>query len=135
MGGQITIQIVPSDDAFGVFSFTTSSLVQVVEEAPSAEVTFTIQRTGGVLGAVLVHWEATQFAEDVSPPSGNVSFERDQTENSFSVTVLEDQVRQNLHLGIHTFSCKIVATRISRGCHNCSDICHWRWKAKQLRKY
>ena len=102
VAGQITIQIAPSDDAFGVFSFTTSSLVQVVEEAPSAEVTFTIQRTGGALGAVLVHWQATRFAEDVSPPSGNVSFERDQTENSFSVTVLEDQVRQT-HTRVYIF--------------------------------
>ena len=101
VAGQITVQIAPSDDAFGVFSFTTRSLVQVVEEAPSAQVTFTIQRTGGALGAVLVHWQATRFAEDVNPPSGNVSFERDQTENSFTVTVLEDQVRQNTYLGIH----------------------------------
>ena len=80
-----------------MFSFTPSSLVQVVEEAPSAEVTFTIQRMGGALGAVVVHWQASRFAEDVTPPSGNVSFEIDQTENSFSVTILEDQVRQ------HTF--------------------------------
>ena len=94
MAGQITVQIAPSDDAFGVFSFTTSSLVQVVEEAPRAEVTFTIQRMGGALGPVLVHWQVTQFAEDISPPSGNVSFETGQTENTFSITVLEDQVRQ-----------------------------------------
>ena len=93
VAGQITIQIAPSDDAFGVFSFNTTSLVQVVEEAPSAEVTFTIQRMGGALGAVIVHWQVTQFAEDVNPPSGNVSFEMSQTENSFSITVLEDQVR------------------------------------------
>ena len=76
-----------------MFSFTTASLVQVVEEAPSAEVTFTIQRMGGALGAVFVNWQATQFVEDITPSSGNVSFEIDQTENSFSVTVLEDQVR------------------------------------------
>ena len=93
VAGQITIRILPSDDAFGVFSFTTSSLVQVVEEAPSAEVTFTIQRMGGALGAVVVNWQARQFAEDVSPPSGNVSFGIGEIENSFSITVLEDQVR------------------------------------------
>lgn len=68
--------------------------MQVVEEAQSAEVSFTIQRMGGALGAVLVHWQVRQFAEDVSPPSGNVSFEIGQTKNNFSVTVLEDQVRQ-----------------------------------------
>lgn len=99
IAGQMTIQILPSDDAFGVFSFTTDSLVQVVREAPSAEVSFTIQRMGGALGAVIVHWQASQFPEDVSPSSGNVSFEIDQTENSFSITVLEDQVRRHYVLG------------------------------------
>lgn len=77
-----------------MFSFASNSLVQVVEEAPSAEVTFTIQRMGGALGAVVVNWQARQFAEDVSPPSGNISFGIGQTENNFSVTILEDQVRQ-----------------------------------------
>ena len=67
--------------------------MQVVEEAPSAEVTFTIQRTGGALGPVIVNWQARQFAEDVSPPSGNVSFGIGETANSFSITILEDQVR------------------------------------------
>lgn len=67
--------------------------MQVVEEAPSAEVTFTIQRMGGALGPVIVNWQARQFAEDVSPPSGNVSFGISETANSFSITILEDQVR------------------------------------------
>jgi len=77
--------------------------VQVVEEVPSVEVTFIIQRMGGALGPVLVHWQARQFAEDVSPSSGNVSFEIGQTENSFSVTVVEDQVSQYT-LGLHLSS-------------------------------
>lgn len=91
-----------------MFSFTTSSLVQVVEEAPSVQVTFTIQRMGGALGAVLVRWQARQFAEDINPSSGNVSFEIGQTENSFSVTILEDQVRaHSQHVSMCTFSyCK-----------------------------
>lgn len=64
----------------------------MVEEAPSTQVTFTIQRMGGDLGIVTVYWEAQRFAEDVIPSSGDLSFAIGQNENSFTVIIVEDQV-------------------------------------------
>ena len=53
---------------------------------------------GGALGEVIVYWEVRQFAEDVVPSSGNVSFTIGQNMNTFTVTILEDQVQTATHV-------------------------------------
>ena len=79
----------------------------MVEEAPSTQVTFTVQRMGGDLGEVTVYWEAQQFAEDVVPSAGSINFTISQNENSFTVTILEDQVElfmSSVHIKLFVYN-------------------------------
>ncbi|XP_031564731.1 adhesion G-protein coupled receptor V1-like [Actinia tenebrosa] len=65
------VNILPSDDAFGVLNFTQDSIEKTVEE--SASVVLTIMRSASSLGPVTVYWKAIgPHQDDLMPMEGNV---------------------------------------------------------------
>lgn len=93
-GSRIAINILPSDDAFGVFSFSAGSRSIVVQES-AGSVTLTVERMGGALGVVSVYWEVQGAAgEDISPSSDMVVFAEGQTSAGIVLTILNDTVRR-----------------------------------------
>ena len=96
IGQNITIRILPSDDAFGVFSFATDSLSRLVSEQEGGTVvTLSVERLGGTFDDVSVYWEVEGGdGGDVSPTSGLIDFSEGETEGELTVTVNNDQVSQ-----------------------------------------
>ena len=95
MGSTIAINILPSDDAFGVFSFEAGSLARVVEEqAGGTPVTLTVIRSGGTFGDIAVYWEVEGPEGDIAPGQGVVDFAEGQTTGELVVTVADDLVRE-----------------------------------------
>lgn len=94
IGSTLTVIILPSDDAFGVFSFSSDSLARVVtEQDGGTAVRLTIQREGGTFESVDVYWEVEGGASgDISPASGQVSFDEGQMEKDLVLTVNNDVV-------------------------------------------
>lgn len=92
-GSRIAINILPSDDAFGVFAFSAMSRSTVAQES-AGSVTLTVERMGGALGVVSVYWEVQGAATaDISPSSGVVVFAEGQTAAAIVLTILNDTVR------------------------------------------
>ena len=94
IGSTLIIRILPSDDAFGVFSFAADSLSRVVaEEEGGTGVSLTVQRQGGTFEDVTVYWEVEGGGNgDISPTSGQVDFTEGQTQGQLTVTINNDQV-------------------------------------------
>lgn len=97
VGKDLIINILPSDDAFGIFSFTDDSLSKVVEES-GGSATFTIFRgSKGSFGDVAVYWEVEGPAGDVTPSSGYTNFTTGQVSADISITVNNDVVCKLMH--------------------------------------
>ena len=98
IGSNITIRILPSDDAFGVFSFATDSLSRLVSESGAGtSVTLNIDRVGGTVDDVSVYWEVEGENEgDITPTSGRVDFAEGVTEGELTITITNDQVSQHV---------------------------------------
>ena len=96
IGQNITIRILPSDNAFGVFSFATDSLSRLVSEQEGGTVvTLSVERLGGTFDGVSVYWGVEGGdGGDVSPTSGLIDFSEGETEGELTVTVNNDQVSQ-----------------------------------------
>ena len=94
-GSRVAVNILPSDDAFGVFAFSAESRSTVVQES-AGSVTLTVERMGGALGVVSVYWEVQgAAAEDISPTSGVVRFAEGQTTAALVLTILNDTVSED----------------------------------------
>ncbi|XP_015216090.2 adhesion G-protein coupled receptor V1 isoform X1 [Lepisosteus oculatus] len=95
IASHINVTIAASDDAHGVFQFSTSSLrVSGTEpEGDHSTVILQVVRTGGALSRVTLFWEADLSAEaDLVRRAGNVTFEVGQTEGDVVVRVASDDI-------------------------------------------
>ena len=93
-GGVATVIISPSDDAFGVISFTSDSLSATLDEAAGSQVALNLQRTGGVLGLVKVLWSATgPDVHDLVNYTGYQEFRTGQNHTTLVIKVKDDVVR------------------------------------------
>ncbi len=91
-GKDLVINILPSDDAFGVFSYTEDSLSKVVEEGV-ASVSFSVFRgSKGSFGDVSVYWEVEGPEGDVTPTNGYVNFTEGQVSADLTLTLNNDMV-------------------------------------------
>ena len=89
----MVINILPSDDALGVFGFADDSLSVVVTEAMGGmAVALTIDRSEGTLGPVEVYWRVNIPTTDITPSSGTVLFGVGQTEGTITLTITDDMV-------------------------------------------
>ena len=87
------VEILPSDDAFGVVNFTANSLMQTVTEGTGSSATFTVQRTGGTLGAVIVYWQASgKDLRDLIDTNGTVVIATGSRTAQFSIRIRADEV-------------------------------------------
>ncbi len=99
IGSRIAINILPSDDAFGVFAFSPASLSVVVAEGGDSSgslVSLTVTRSGGTFGDILVYWEVeggVEVEEDISPRDGVVELAEGQSEGVIVVTIIDEMVR------------------------------------------
>ena len=104
IGSSISINIRPSDDAFGVFSFDSNSLSRVVEETEGGTpVVLTVIRSGGTFDSISVYWEVEGPEGDVTPTRGVVEFAEGQTEGELTITVTNDQVGKFAMKVYHVF--------------------------------
>ena len=100
IGSVLTVNIEPSDDAFGRFGFTPESQSRVVvEQSGGTPVTLTVTRQGGSFGDVSVYWSVSQSggmpagsAMDISPGEGVLEFIEGQNEMDISLVVNDDLV-------------------------------------------
>ena len=94
IGRNLTVRILPSDDAFGLFSFAADSLSRLVSEQESGTtVTLNIERLGGSFDDVSVYWEVEGENDgDISPTSSRVDFAEGVTDGDLTVTIINDQV-------------------------------------------
>lgn len=84
------IVVLPSDDAFGVINFTSSSLSKLALEGQT--VNLELQRTGGALGPVTIFWEVDNFGDDLVKRNGKASMDTNQRSTSLTFTVRDDVV-------------------------------------------
>ena len=97
IGDPSTLDVVirANDDAYGVFSFASSSLSKTISEpgtGPVTEAEFEIDRVVDSYGTVIVYWEVlnSSASADLSPVSGNVTFADGDTQKTFKVKALLD---------------------------------------------
>ena len=107
-GSVLTVNIEPSDDAFGRFGFTPKSQSRVVvEQSGGTPVTLTVTRQGGSFGDVSVYWSVSQSggmpaggAMDITPSEGMLEFAEGQNQMDILLTVNDDLVSL-LFLGVY----------------------------------
>lgn len=100
IGSVLTVNIEPSDDAFGRFGFTPESQSRVViEQSGGTPVTLTVTRQGGSFGDVSVYWSVSQSGGmpagsvmDISPSEGTLEFAEGQNQMDIILTVNDDLV-------------------------------------------
>ena len=100
IGGVLTVNIEPSDDAFGRFGFTLESQSRVVvEQSGGTPVTLTVTRQGGSFGNVSVNWSVSQSGGtpagsvmDVTPSEGTLEFTEGQNQMDVMLVVNDDLV-------------------------------------------
>ena len=99
VGSILTVNVEPSDDAFGRFGFAPNSLSRVVvEQSGGTPVTLTVTRLGGQFGDVSVYWSVSQSggvsgsAMDISPSGGVLEFVEGQNQMDILLTVNDDLV-------------------------------------------
>ena len=100
IGSVLTVNIEPSDDAFGRFGFTPESQSRVVvEQSGGTPVTLTVTRQGGTFGDVSVYWSVSQSggmlagtAMDIIPSEGTLEFAEGLSQLDILLTVNDDLV-------------------------------------------
>uniref|UniRef100_A0A8D0G948 Adhesion G-protein coupled receptor V1 n=1 Tax=Sphenodon punctatus TaxID=8508 RepID=A0A8D0G948_SPHPU len=118
IASHIMVTIETSDDAHGVFEFSTESLFVNGTEPEDGESTITLEvvRNRGALSQVTLYWIIySDPTEDLVSTSGNVTFDIGQRKESITVQVSPDEVPEldknfsvwiiNVscgHLGVHT---------------------------------
>ncbi|XP_068693739.1 adhesion G-protein coupled receptor V1-like isoform X3 [Montipora foliosa] len=87
------VTILPSDDAFGVFSFAPDSLSRTINEASGSTVLLTVQRTRGLLGGSTVYWQVSgQATPDVENTNGSVVLPVNVNSTQIAIRIKEDVV-------------------------------------------
>jgi len=106
-----TVSISKNDDPHGVFGFAVRSakVIALEVDQQNSSVTFTIERTRGLFGAVTVSWmlEATDVeltATDIGPFAGEVTFEEGQESAQFNLTVYHDDLPELVESGLLTLT-------------------------------
>ena len=102
IGSVLTVNIEPSDDAFGRFGFRPESQSRVVTEQPGGTpVALTVTRQGGSFGDVSVYWSVSQSggvsgssAMDISPSEGVLEFAAGESQMDIMFVVNDDLVSQ-----------------------------------------
>lgn len=85
--------ILPSDDAFGIISFSPDSLNHSVREGSGSSVSLTVQRTRGVLGPSTVYWEVSgDGAIDVENTNGFVVLAENTNSTQITIRIKDDVV-------------------------------------------
>ena len=85
--------ILPSDDAFGIISFSPDSLNHSVREGSGSSVSLTVQRTRGVLGPSTVFWEVSgDGAVDVENTNGFVVLAENTNSTQITIRIKDDVV-------------------------------------------
>lgn len=91
----LDVVIVANDDAYGLFNLASSSLT--ISEPGTGSVTeadFEIVRSGNSYGTVVVSWAVLNVSAsaDLSPVTGNVTFNDGDTRKAFKVKALLDSI-------------------------------------------
>ena len=99
VGSILNVTIVPSDDAFGVLAFRLDSLSRVVSE-DTAALSLYLQRSGGLLGDVTLHWNliGSSGPTDISPASGTVDFGEGVDSGTIEFSIVPDQISEFLEM-------------------------------------
>ena len=84
------IVIEPSDDAFGIVNFTSSSLARSIKEGETFYLE--LQRSGGTLGDIMIGWEIENASGELSPSHGEVLLRVGQRTATFQVVARNDSV-------------------------------------------
>ncbi|PFX17387.1 G-protein coupled receptor 98 [Stylophora pistillata] len=85
------VTILPSDDAFGIISYSPDSLNRSVREGSGSTVSLTVQRTRGVLGPSSVYWEVSRDgAVDVENTNGFVVLAKNSNSTQITIRIKED---------------------------------------------
>lgn len=99
IGNPSTLEVVirANDDAYGVFTLSSSSLSKTISEPGTGSVTeavFEVVRNVDSYGTVVVNWEVlnASASADLSPVSGNVTFKDGDTQKTFKVKALLDSI-------------------------------------------
>ena len=94
IGRDVIINILPSDDAFGIFSFTENTRSEIVDELQDKNsAVFTIFRgSKGAFGNVSVYWEVDNPTSDISPTSGYINFTVGELSMDLTIYVTNDIV-------------------------------------------
>lgn len=93
----VTISIVRNDYPNGLLGFADGSFLTVVEGNTEAEATFTVERAKGTFGDIEFQWDVTGplgDKTDLSAYSGKVQIAEGDTNATFSVGVLPDDVSE-----------------------------------------
>ena len=98
-GSTLNVTIVPSDDAFGVFSFRSDSLSTVVTEE-TAGLSLLLQRGGGLLGDVTLYWSlmGSSGPTDIFPAEGTVYFGQGVASGTIELSIVPDQISEFLEM-------------------------------------
>ena len=92
VGSRISVNIEPSDDAYGIFSFALGSISVVTMEGVD-DLTLNVTRSGGSLSAVIVNWVVGGNAsDDVVPGSGSIVFGEGVTVEGIELSIVNDMV-------------------------------------------
>lgn len=99
----LNVVIRANDDAYGVFNFASSSLSKTISEpgtGPVNEAEFQVVRGVDSYGTVVVYWEVlnASASADLSPVSGNVTFEDGDTQKTFKVKALLDSTPEKAEM-------------------------------------
>ncbi|XP_041926588.1 adhesion G-protein coupled receptor V1 [Alosa sapidissima] len=97
---QATITILSNDNAFGIISFNSTSLVTVSElQGRNQNVLLSLIREKGTYGTVTVIFEITggpyPAIEDLSPDRGNITFLPGQAKVVFSIIIQDDKIPED----------------------------------------
>nr|Q6JAN0.1 RecName: Full=Adhesion G-protein coupled receptor V1; AltName: Full=G-protein coupled receptor 98; AltName: Full=Monogenic audiogenic seizure susceptibility protein 1 homolog; AltName: Full=Very large G-protein coupled receptor 1; Flags: Precursor [Danio rerio]AAT07468.1 very large G-protein coupled receptor-1 [Danio rerio] len=95
-----TITILSNDNAFGIISFNSSSLITVEEsKGRSQYVPLTLLREKGTYGTVTVNFEIfggpNPASEDLSPDMGNITFPPGRSVVVFSIMIQDDKLPED----------------------------------------
>ena len=94
VGSSIAINILPSDNAFGIFQFSEDSLDIIAEE--TSQVSLSIQREGGRFNDITIYWEVEGVSTDIQPTSGFLLFSEGQDLGSIQLLISDDVVSTSL---------------------------------------
>ncbi|XP_062371958.1 adhesion G-protein coupled receptor V1 [Sardina pilchardus] len=97
---QATITILSNDNAFGIISFNSTSLMTVSElQGSNQNVLLSLIRERGTYGTVTVIFEISggpnPAIEDLSPDRGNITFLPGQAEVVFSIVIQDDKIPED----------------------------------------